>query len=200
MRHRWMASATLVLAAGLALELTGCISSPLAPDPAPSGGPPAASEAPPVLAVAPDGSGEYVPCETRPEASWPADSTASKSASCSVKIDGGRGGMVNVGRFTLKLSPGSFTGTAVVTMTMPDTTMLVCDLGISPVTANRFSHPAQLTTNLSGFGVSESDVSIYWYDPSRARWVGVAAQSKAGASVTAYLAHFSKYAAGKAGW
>jgi hypothetical protein len=199
MNGRWRASAlALVWAFGLAL--VGCSQSPLAPGSTPGGGIPAAGESPPMLTVAPDGHGEYVPCEGGEDLP-PMDSTGSKAASATVRIDGDEGCTLTVGRFTLKLPPGSFSGPGTITMAMRDTTVLICGMDISPSSANQFKYPAELTADLSGMSVSEDEVAIYWYDPAMERWDSCPAQAKSAAtSVTAYLGHFSTYGAGKAGW
>jgi hypothetical protein len=201
MTDRWRASGlTLLMAFGLALA--GCSQSPLAPGQ--GGGPQATGTAPPMLTVAPDGQGEYVPCDEDGDGEGmpPTDSTGTKSAHATMKIDGADGGTLTVGRFTLKLPPGAFTGTGMVTMTMRDTTVLVCELDVTPSTANAFRNPAELTADLSGLNVPGDEVAIYWYDPTRERWDSCPAQTKdAGTTrVTAYLQHFSTYGAGKAGW
>jgi hypothetical protein len=45
-------------------------------------------------------------------------------------IDGAAGGLVSVGRFSVVVPPGSFQGTATVTINVPDQNIVACDLDI----------------------------------------------------------------------
>ena len=55
-----------------------------------------------------------------------------------VKIDGLLGGVVTAGRMTVVIPPGAIAGTAVVTVTQPDTAQLVTELHVSPESLNQF--------------------------------------------------------------
>jgi hypothetical protein len=107
-----------------------------------------------------------------------------------------------VGRFSVKLPAGAFSGTATVTMSMPDSNLMICDLSISPSSANKFKYPAQLTADFSSSGITDvSTLTTYWYDPTRVTWVSLSMKSRiSGSAVTTALEHFSKYGSGKAGW
>ncbi|HXL15456.1 MAG TPA: hypothetical protein VN972_05160 [Methylomirabilota bacterium] len=184
------------------LLLAGCERSPLGPgDSAQS-----VSMAPPVVAFTPDGTVDYVwapidTVEVEPESIGTA-SLPPRSLSASVRIDGSRGGMVRAGRFSVKIPAGAVSGTATVTLTMPDSTVMVCDLSIAPSSANAFNVPVQLTADLSSTDLPDaSSLTMYWYDPIRVTWVNCASKSRTmGTQITMNLEHFSRYAAGKAGW
>jgi hypothetical protein len=203
MKYRWRASG-LAFLAGLGLALGGCSQSPLAPDnPVLNGGTGGSLTSPPILALAADGSVSYVPAPvgTTAGVSVLAASALPRSVSSSAVIDGSKGGTVRASRFSVKLPAGAFVGSATVTVSMADSTVMICDLAISPQSANKFKYPAALTADLSGTGVYATAFTMYWYDPSNKVWVNLFAQSATtSTSVTAYLNHFSKYAAGKAGW
>jgi hypothetical protein len=106
------------------------------------------------------------------------------------------------GRFSLKVPSGAFKGVGVITMTMPDSTLMVCDLAIAPVTLNGFRTPVELTADLSSTNmVDASGCTNYWYDPKRLLWVSLISKSRcSGSLITTALDHFSTYGSGKAGW
>ncbi len=204
MQARWNALRATLLAAGTALALAGCGDSPIAPSGIASNeGASPTGTAPPILSVSADGSVQYVPAPTLDLSGGSlASGTLSLNwISSSAVIDGSQGGTVQAGRFGVRLLPGSFRGPATITLTMPDSTIMLCYLTISPSSANKFKYPAELTANLSGLVVDASNLTMYWFDPDKGTWVSLFAKSKSTTTaVTAYLDHFSAYAAGKAGW
>lgn len=200
MNFRW-ASALAVLV-GIGFVLAGCSQSPLSPgDLAAIRG---TSTPPPVVAFAPDGSlgYEWAPVGTGAGDARPAGSILPRSVSASSVIDGSRGGTVRAGRFSVKLAAGAFAGTANVTLSMADSTLMICDVSISPQSANGFRSPVQLTVDLASPGLTDAqNLTMFWYDPTKLLWVNLSAKSRvSGTTVTTSLDHFSKYAAGKAGW
>jgi len=85
-----------------------------------------------------------------------------------------------------------------VTMTMDDTTLAVVDLSIAPRRLNGFAVPVELSYDPRGLALT-SPVTIFWLDSKT--WVDLGAAPQQGTGLpTADLQHFSKYAAGKAGW
>lgn len=123
-----------------------------------------------------------------------------------VKIDGLLGGVVTAGRMTVVIPPGAIAGTAVVTVTQPDTAQLVTELHVSPESLNHFCVPVQLVMRAGGLlslPVLQGS-RIEWYDPMRGQWVPVPGSlvNLANMSLQAPLWHFSTYRAtgGKAGW
>jgi len=193
-------TSALALVTGIGLSLAGCTQSPLAPSD-PSGGATPSFTSPPIASFAADGSLSYVPVTVgaEPGASVMKAATLSRAVSSSVYIDGSRGGAVRAGRFGVWLPAGAFAGSATVTLSMADSTVMVCDISISPQSANKFKYPAELIADLSSVNVSM--LTMYWYDPARVQWVNLAARSRiAGFKVMTALDHFSTYAAGKAGW
>jgi len=189
----------------MALALAGCTQYPLAPaDPLVVGGAAGKNaESPPILKFSSDGTTDYiqVPADSVLNGLWAAGTPTTRTAAGYAVMDGRRGGTVRAGRFTVQVPPGAFSGVAAVTVSMPDSTVMICDLRISPPAANRFTRPAVLTADLSGLSADAATFTMYWYDPARRAWVNLATKSKtAGTSVSASLDHFSTYGAGKAGW
>jgi hypothetical protein len=206
MDDRWKASGFAVLA-GIGLLLSGCGTSPLGPGGSSQTG--TSRGAPPIVSFAADGTVDYVdaPCDSAGGA--PADSTPPTPdplhpnlVSASARIDGSVGGFVRAGRFMVWVPAGAFTGPATVTVTMPDSALMLCDLSISPASANHFRVPVQLVADLSSATLTDaSTFTMYWYDPTLISWLSLRGKSRtSGALVLTDLNHFSKYASGKAGW
>jgi len=221
-RVRALAAATLLLAL-----VTGCGTSPVQPDPASSGGvggnPAPPPTGPEVLVVNPDGSVSYV----RPPANGGAAPAAGaptmevlpagdRKVSRSAVVDGSVGGKMRCGRFVLLLPAGAFDGTGTVTMSMPDSTIMILDLEISPADLNGFKKPIDLAITTSDLTVSPDSLQLYYYNPESKEWLSLSCdtaveddprlvedaeplQTPARGLLTP-LFHFSKYSAGKAGW
>lgn len=201
---RWNGVAIAVLV-GLSLVLAGCSQSPLSPnDPSQNSGTSSASSAPPIVSFAADGSVDYVSAPVEDEVGTVVNQVMALPASLtgSAKIDGSLGGVVRAGRFTIKVPAGAFTGIAVITMSVPDSTVMLCDLSISPSTANHFKVPVVLTADITSASLTDaSTFTTYWYDPARLTWVSLLARSRtSGSTIVTNLEHFSRYASGKAGW
>ena len=201
----WRTAPALTLLAANGLLLSGCSQSPLSPEnPAQNAGTGLNSVTPPIVSFGADGTVDYVsaPVETTDSPSVNLAGSLPASLKSTVNMDGSRGGMVRVGRFTVKLPAGAFSGTATVTLSMPDSNVMICDLSITPSSANKFRYPAQLTADFSSSGITDvSTLTTYWYDPARITWVNLSAKSRiSGSTVTTALEHFSKYGSGKAGW
>jgi hypothetical protein len=135
--------------------------------------------------------------------SGPADPSASGGAD----IDGQLGGVLTVGRFAVVVPPGAFDMVARVTITVPDTTVMMCQLGISPPEANDFQVPVTLGSDCGNIpGIDPGTLATLWYDPARAAWVELPrANGLTGAVVQTPLSHFSEYGVvdpntGKSGW
>ena len=205
MRRLRKASALTLLAA-LGLAFSGCSQSPLAPENASSNAGTGPNRVPPpIVSFEADGSTvDYVtaPLDTMVDGVVHLVGALPTSLKSTVTVDGTRGGLVRAGRFSVKIPPGAFSGTASVTVSMPDSTVMICDLAISPASANRFKIPAQLTADFSSSSITDvSTLTTYWYDPTRVTWVSLSAKSRiSGSAVTTALEHFSKYGSGKAGW
>jgi hypothetical protein len=206
MDRRWKASGLAVLA-GIGLLLSGCSTSPL--DPGASSQTGTGRGAPPVVSFAADGTVNYVdaPCDSTGSASTDstsliADLLHPNLVSVSARIDGNVGGSVRAGRFTVKVPAGAFVGPATVTVTMPDSTLMLCDLSISPAAANHFAVPVLLVADLSSATLTDaSTFTMYWYDPTLVSWLSLIGKTRTtGSLVVTDLNHFSKYASGKAGW
>ena len=227
-RIRALAAATLLLAFAVA----GCGTSPTGPDPAsggtPGGTPAPAPTGPEVLVIHPDGSVSY----TRP----PADESGSLAASLpkvdalpvasrtltrSVVMDGSVGGKMRCGRFVLLVPAGAFDGTGTVTMSMPDSTVMIVDLSIAPAELNGFKLPVDLAITTTDVTVSPDSLQLYYYNPESKDWTSLTCDTTlnddprlieatvdvlgnvtttTSSGLLTPLQHFSKYSAGKAGW
>lgn len=214
---------SLGAALGAALLLAGCGGTPLSPTSG-SGGATGAGSGPEVLLVGAGGTVSFVPASVATALATTTLSSADRSLTVSREIDGAAGGVIRCGRFVLHVPAGAFEGTGTVTMRMPDSTVMVVDLGISPSSLNGFLAPVALAVNTTGADVGVDSLGMYWYDPANAGWTGLvcdkdlasdptlvqtieeSANSLLGGATDSTsglwtaLPHFSKYAAGKAGW
>lgn len=213
MKRSWKRGLEIAAVLVLALVLAGCVGNPIAPVLEPSSGTPApASSDPPVLTVSTDGTADFTsaPTESTTDAQLllidlsivQAVATELPTAILtSASVDGAKGGTLRCGRFRLDIPAGAFAGTATIQMAQPDSTMMLCDLSISPSSLNHFSKPVTLTLDASGLTVSAASLSIYWYDPLTRLWIDLRAKTNpATGQVTQQLTHFSRYIGGKAGW
>ena len=123
-----------------------------------------------------------------------------------VTINGLIGGVVTAGRVSVVIPPGAIAGTAIVTVTQPDTAQLVTELHVSPESLNHFRLPVLLVMHAGGLLSLPvlQDSRIEWFDPATGQWMPVPGSlvDLAGLSLQAPLWHFSTYRAtgGKAGW
>jgi hypothetical protein len=124
----------------------------------------------------------------------------------SESIDGAVGGQLTVGRFTLVIPPGAFQGQATVSITVPDSAVVHCQLGIDPPTANHFAVPVTLRSDCSGTSaLVASQLAQLWFDEQAGVWREVpgSAPDVVNFDVVAPLQHFSDYGVideGRAGW
>jgi len=152
---------------------------------------------PPLLTVQQDGTADFV----QVSGSETVVAVVPDPLTASARIDGIKGGKLDCGRFTVIVPPGAYFGIASITISIPDPTVQVCDLSISPAFANHFTVPVQLVSNVKDCSVDAKTLTTYWYDTGSVRWVDMKATTDSGSgTVTAYLHHFSKYGTGKAGW
>lgn len=129
------------------------------------------------------------------------------SISTTLTLLGNLGGTVEAGRFSVDLSPDAFPGVAQVKVTQLDSSQLVCELGITPASANYFLAPVQLTVNLKGAWPPElmRYTGIECYNTATQSWVVVprTVADSAAMTITAPLQHFSTYqvaVTGRASW
>lgn len=123
-------------------------------------------------------------------------------------VDGAVGGTVTVGRFSVIVPAGAFDGVATIHVTIPDPTVMACDLHITPESANDFAVPVTLRADCAGvFNVELENCGTLWFDPSINMWrtVGGTAVDPVNDVVSAELEHFSRYGVadllqGKASW
>ena len=194
-------TSVLAVLVGTVLVLAGCSKSPLAPG---DQGGLGRLMPPPVASFSEDGSVAYVWAPVAEKAGDPLPPVAvtERDVSRSSDIDGDKGGSVHVGRFTVTVPPGAFSGPATVTISMPDSSLMICELSITPLSANAFQVPVLLTADLSSPGLADaSEFTMYCYDVNGCKLVNLFSKSRVdGASLTTALEHFSTYGAGKAGW
>ena len=120
-------------------------------------------------------------------------------------VSGARADSLIVGRFKLRIPAGAISGSATVSITVPDPTVLQCDLSINPGTANHFTSPVTLSSDFTGAVVADPTTLVeVWFDEAAQVWRVVPGSSVdvANSRVVAPLSHFSSYgvAQGKAGW
>ncbi len=84
-------------------------------------------------------------------------------------IDGAVGGSVTVGRFTVRVARGAYTGVSRITINVPDPSVLRCTIGMNPPRTTFRTKP-NLEANYSG--ASAAPKSFWWinYSPSTTKW------------------------------
>jgi hypothetical protein len=204
---RGLLGTTVLLA--LALVVAGCGDS--LQGPAPPGGDtggtdPVGSEplaGPEILTIAEDQTVRY-----QRLAAEPVDETP-RSVHVSAVMDGAKGGTLRCGRFLLSVPAGAFEGEGTVSMSMPDSTVMVVDLEITPGELNDFKEPVKLCLLTDGTDLEEEELQIYWWDPDREDWKALGCDKDLSDDTTitgtsegllTHLSHFSRYSGGKAGW
>jgi hypothetical protein len=137
-----------------------------------------------------------------------------RALTASARIDGLLGGRIVCGRYVATVPPGAFIGVGVITMSLPDSTLMVCDLQISPAELNAFLVPVDLALHTTGTDADTDSLDVYWWNPENETWTSMGCQkslldrvlqpellsSDPVEGVQLELNHFSRYAAGKAGW
>jgi len=120
---------------------------------------------------------------------------------------GSLGGTLTNGRWTVAIPPNAISGTATVTVGVTSLTSSACQLDILPLSQNHFAVPVTLTVDCRAVSADQlAGYTIFWYDPVANKWVPVqgAQVNLVNKTVSAPLAHFSRYAVGpadgKAGW
>lgn len=118
----------------------------------------------------------------------------------SVTVNGLLGGVIKNGDWTVKIPAGAFVGTGVVTVTVPDASVRVCDLTIFPSLLNSFRVPVTLSCRSATIADVQTDVMMWW-DPSARQWKVIPSTANLTTLTRdAPLSHFSTYQCGKAGW
>ena len=204
------------LAAAALFALTGCngaFTLPLAPESQTPSDPP--SEAgPEILVVEPTNTTEYrmATYDSVPMAADPVEGTVDRSLKVTTTIDGHDGGRLRCNRFVLVIPKDAWVGKGEVTMSMPDSTVMLVDLEINPSSLNKFAEPVTLCLVTEGTLVRVDDLMMYWWDPAAGTWKAQPTDKNLtdnqnllyGESYTQGMAielgHFSRYSGGKAGW
>jgi hypothetical protein len=209
----------LALATLLAVAVVGCGGSPTSPL-ATGGGTTSPSAGPPVLKVNADGSVTFVtipPALRSGSVYRPYDGSLfdpSRALTVSESVDGALGGRLVCGRFVATVPPGAFVGVGTITMSLPDSTLMLCDLEVAPAELNDFLVPVDLSLHTSGTDADLDSLEIYWWDPEASAWTSMGCQRdvlepvlqdevlslEPVEGVRLQVNHFSRYAAGKAGW
>ncbi len=150
--------------------------------------------------LAPGGPGGTTASATDASTSNTSLLTTTTSLITSVTINGLVGGVVTAGDWTVRVPAGAFSGTGVITITVPDPTVRKCDLNIYPSLLNSFKVPVTLSCRLPTTSDLQSDVMMWW-NPNTKEWAVIPSTANL-TSMTrdAPLSHFSTYGCGKAGW
>ena len=211
-----LALTSLLLLVGIA----GCMESPTAPENPAGQTVTAPEQGPAILQVNPDGSTAWVTIPTALQVTMPgtfaeAEFDPTRRLSVQRVVDGSAGSRLVCGRFVATVPAGAFEGVGTITMTMPDTTLMLCELEVTPAELNNFAVPVELSLRTTGTTTDLDSLEVYWWDPAKSEWKAMGCQRSdtlepvlAEEMVTAQpikgatlpLSHFSKYAAGKAGW
>jgi hypothetical protein len=201
MRSKWVSLVVLALAGMMGWAMSGCGTSPVSPASLDSSGTASVlASSPPILTVSSEGGVGYTLIPSG-DANLGSGTSGGSGASVSGKFDGAKGGKLNCDRLILTIPPGAFSGTATITITIPDRTVLKGELAISPASANNFAVPVKLAVDLRDLPVDPTTLAVYWYDPAAGTWVVQPTTAVLSPlSITTNLSHFSSYAAGKAGW
>jgi len=118
----------------------------------------------------------------------------------SLVIDGAVGGKLSVGSYRVEVPAGAIKGTATITITQPDPSVLKCDLAIDPPSANQFAVPVTLVAKLPNSAALDTDQNM-WLDPSAQSWrLLPSTADSARIELRSDLWHFSTYGTGRAGW
>jgi hypothetical protein len=124
-----------------------------------------------------------------------------------LSLIGSLGGTLTNGRWKVVVPPNAISGTATVSVGVTSTTSSACQLDIYPLSSNHFAVPVTLTVDCHAVPSDQlAGYTIFWYDPVANKWVPVegAQVNLVDKTVSAPLAHFSRYAVGpadgKAGW
>lgn len=123
---------------------------------------------------------------------------SSTSLLVSRTINGALGGVIPAGDWKVVVPAGAFSGTAVITVKVPDASVRKVDLSISPPSLNSFQIPVALWCRFDSVVEAQSN-DIYWWDPAAKTWRVVASTALLQSRV-ALLPHFSTYSGGRAGW
>ena len=116
-------------------------------------------------------------------------------------VDGDKGGVVDGGWFRVEVPEGAFDGWATIKVKQPDPTLLMCELEISPSSANQFKVPVRLIAKVPDHRAADDE--MLWHDEAAGVWRRIASTSAAGnTEIVAPLSHFSSYGVikGRAGW
>jgi len=204
----------------LILALAGCGEMSTAPEPAGGSGVQTPSGGPMVLQVGAAGSGHWVAMPDAYLAPGPGqfgEMTFDPTRALTVvqRIDGAVGGRLICGRYVATVPAGAFDGVGMITMSMPDSTIMLCDLKVAPIELNGFLRPIDLALHTTGTTTDLDSLEIYWWDPDASLWMAMGCQKSTSLErvladelltvepikgAVLPLAHFSRYAAGKAGW
>ena len=165
----------MALIAGL-VALASCSTVPTAPSPSAGGGP------------APELTGAV------------AGVTSTVSLVTSKVIDGRLGGVLSVGKWKVVVPRRAYDGIGTITITVPDTTLEQCQLGISPASLNHFDEDVDLRFRCATL-TEANQRYMKWWNPTTATWVQIESWTNTSDTTRcAPLKHFSTYATGKAGW
>jgi hypothetical protein len=123
-----------------------------------------------------------------------------KPEQVSVPLLPGVGGLVTIGRYSVLVPPGALASTTVITIIVREEEGYVsCELLPHGTT---FAKPVTLRMDIRETDLAATtSVTIYWLNDATATWVDVGGTlDPSGLTVSTNLNHFSRFAAGRAGW
>jgi hypothetical protein len=122
-------------------------------------------------------------------------------------VDGATGGCVTAGRFSVTIPAGAFDGLGEIRIVVPDTSVMRCELRLSPDDHSGFRVPVLLQANCSGIaGLEPAALRTLWFNPADGLWYEEPTSvDVASFTVATPLWHFSDYGVadttiGKSGW
>ena len=126
-------------------------------------------------------------------------SAATAALTGSQTVDGALGGSLSVGSFRIDVPAGAFQGSVTISITQSDPNILVCDIGISPPSANGFAVPVTIVSKLPS--ATAMNDQWLWYDASVNAWRPIgSAPNTVTLELSSQLWHFSTYGVERAGW
>lgn len=111
-------------------------------------------------------------------------------------IEADKGGEVHYDRYQVTIPKGALPEDTYITVRDPGSGYLMCELEPHMV----FLAPVELELDLHGLDYQPfTDWTVFWFDPDTEEWENQGG-SFAHEKLTVQLDHFSRYAAGRAGW
>jgi hypothetical protein len=191
---KWLAAGAAVLA------LAGCGGTPLSPAPSTSTTGVGSGSRVYALWIKPGGTVQYIVVNSDASlASYPGGrGNVGGPVTMKEVADPSTGLQMRCGRFILTVPPGALDSTAIISMSLADSTQAVVNVSISPSWLNTFQIPVNLSYDTTG--VQLTSPVLLFRNQGKA-WIDMNAQPDPQTGFpTAALKHFTRFAAGKPGW